>query len=1020
MAAITKFLTNSNGKMLVDSTTGKPLSLTIDVVNGLSIRLAERATVSTTYSTLASYSTTSQTYSNITNANEFAVGDVAILQWTITDRDNTAGIIFAEVSAVSSNSITAKGLGMSVKGDPGDDGAQIELQVANGQLQWKYDYQESWTNLIAMSELKGDAGDTPEIGDNGNWFVGGNDTGKPSRGENGATPTINSSGEWVIDGEPTGVQAEGADALMCVQAIETGSIPTEHDIERFRVGYFNRDPNIGDGCVFTYITPSGNPKHTYLAVGECTSRSVEGINTYYHFLINSVVEIKGMDGQNGQSALGYKSIIDVNSTPYTGQTIDVDRSGFVGDWTIGDLFYGVIRHAYSAATNVYLSILEIADAFTNCKILSLVKINGESGVNNVTTGTSTEQDGFTVTPIKFNFETGNSKTVNVKAKNGQDGAPPEIGENGNWFIDGADTGKPSRGEQGDSGEAATIQVGTVTTGAAGTQASVTNSGTASAATLNFTIPRGADGATFTPSVDTNGNLSWTNNGGLENPNTVNIKGTQGEAATVEVGTTTTLAAGSEATVSNSGTSNAAVLNFGIPKGEDGQGVPAGGTTGQVLKKKSDTDYDAEWGDESGGSGGGSGVEVVDLGTVEISNKQGIVTLTSEQFTKLTTSPYPQAKMVLSELDMGGGIIYQPANVSLNFLMQANMTGNIQAYYSGMFINGDWIVNILLVVLQDEGAQAYSAGVMITTKSISGTDGTTFTPAVDAEGNLSWTNDGGLENPDTVNIKGAQGEASTDAINLIPNENGAVNPGGRGSGTVGDDSTAIGSTARASGSRSTALGYSSSALTSNSTALGSNSNVSGIYSTALGYNANISNADSYTMQLGSSSSLSALRCKVNLTVTSDKRDKTDIEGITDALAFVERLNPVTFVSNDREYYISDEDKKGETFRTYGMCEYDRVSHAAGTKKGERRRCGLLAQEVVEAMQSVYGTDNYANIVNDNFHDLAQKPSDVENKYTLAYANLVPFLIGAIKELNAEIKVLESKLATSSVADVHHQL
>lgn len=34
MAVVTKFLTNSNGKMLVDSTTGKPLSLAIDVVNG--------------------------------------------------------------------------------------------------------------------------------------------------------------------------------------------------------------------------------------------------------------------------------------------------------------------------------------------------------------------------------------------------------------------------------------------------------------------------------------------------------------------------------------------------------------------------------------------------------------------------------------------------------------------------------------------------------------------------------------------------------------------------------------------------------------------------------------------------------------------------------------------------------------------------------------------------------------------------------------------------------------------------
>ena len=161
-----------------------------------------------------------------------------------------------------------------------------------------------------------------------------------------------------------------------------------------------------------------------------------------------------------------------------------------------------------------------------------------------------------------------------------------------------------------------------------------------------------------------------------------------------------------------------------------------------------------------------------------------------------------------------------------------------------------------------------------------------------------------------------------------------------------------------------------------------------------------------MQLGSTD-LSTLRCKVNLTVTSDKRDKADISDITSALAFINKLNPVTFVSNDRVNYISESDKKGETYRKYGMCEYDRVSHVAGTKKGERRRCGLLAQEVVEAMQEVYGTDNYANIVNDNFHDLQEKPSDVENKYTLAYANLIPFLIGAIKELNARIKELENK-------------
>lgn len=43
----------------------------------------------------------------------------------------------------------------------------------------------------------------------------------------------------------------------------------------------------------------------------------------------------------------------------------------------------------------------------------------------------------------------------------------------------------------------------------------------------------------------------------------------------------------------------------------------------------------------------------------------------------------------------------------------------------------------------------------------GEDGTTFTPAVDASGNLSWTNDGGKQNPQTVNIKGPAGNDGND-------------------------------------------------------------------------------------------------------------------------------------------------------------------------------------------------------------------------------------------------------------------
>ena len=39
----------------------------------------------------------------------------------------------------------------------------------------------------------------------------------------------------------------------------------------------------------------------------------------------------------------------------------------------------------------------------------------------------------------------------------------------------------------------------------------------------------------------------------------------------------------------------------------------------------------------------------------------------------------------------------------------------------------------------------------------GDPGVTFIPSIDEEGNLSWTNDGNLDNPETVNLKGPKGD-----------------------------------------------------------------------------------------------------------------------------------------------------------------------------------------------------------------------------------------------------------------------
>lgn len=44
----------------------------------------------------------------------------------------------------------------------GMDGKQIELQVASGYIQWRYE-NGVWTNLYSLADLKGEAGDTPEF-----------------------------------------------------------------------------------------------------------------------------------------------------------------------------------------------------------------------------------------------------------------------------------------------------------------------------------------------------------------------------------------------------------------------------------------------------------------------------------------------------------------------------------------------------------------------------------------------------------------------------------------------------------------------------------------------------------------------------------------------------------------------------------------------------------------------------------------------------------------------------------------
>lgn len=113
------------------------------------------------------------------------------------------------------------------------------------------------------------------------------------------------------------------------------------------------------------------------------------------------------------------------------------------------------------------------------------------------------------------------------------------------------------GGGGTPGKAATVTVGTTVTLPPGSAAAVSNSGTSTAAVLNFGIPAGE-------------------------------KGDPGLAAAIAVGTVSSAPYGEEPKVSNAGTASAAVLDFVLPAGEPGpKGEPGifklgGGRTMKVC------------------------------------------------------------------------------------------------------------------------------------------------------------------------------------------------------------------------------------------------------------------------------------------------------------------------------------------------------------------------------------------------------------------------------------------------------
>lgn len=126
-------------------------------------------------------------------------------------------------------------------------------------------------------------------------------------------------------------------------------------------------------------------------------------------------------------------------------------------------------------------------------------------------------------------------------------------------------------------------------------------------------------------------------------------GVNGAAATVTVGTTTTLIAGQNASVTNSGTTSAAVLNFNIPRGNRGvDGRVGPKTVGLAYPSTADTqivmfctDYEVVANGVTAilpGATTGSAVSFTIKYGTSLTGGQDLITFASPQPLQATTTP----------------------------------------------------------------------------------------------------------------------------------------------------------------------------------------------------------------------------------------------------------------------------------------------------------------------------------------------------------------------------------------------
>ena len=210
------------------------------------------------------------------------------------------------------------------------------------------------------------------------------------KGEDGRSPIITiQNGNWYIDGVDTGKRAEGIQGETGNGISSIAKTKTEGLVDTYTITYTN-----GTTSVFE-VTNGKN--------GEDGKDGEQGI--------------QGIQGEKGED--GHSPIITIQN----------------GNWYIDGVDTGKRAEGIQGETGNGIASIERTKTIGLVSTYTITYTNGKTNI-------------FTVT----NGEKGEQGIQGIQGEKGEDGHSPIITiQNGNWYIDGVDTGKSAEGVAGEAG-----------------------------------------------------------------------------------------------------------------------------------------------------------------------------------------------------------------------------------------------------------------------------------------------------------------------------------------------------------------------------------------------------------------------------------------------------------------------------------------------------------------------------------------------------------------------------------------